>query len=51
LAAPTSLASTDGTLRAALPNARISILQGQGHVATMTAPDLVADEVARFLNE
>jgi pimeloyl-ACP methyl ester carboxylesterase len=38
-------------IRAALPNARVSILSGQGHVAIMTAPELVADEVARFLSE
>jgi hypothetical protein len=25
--------------------------RGQGHVAIMTAPDLVAAEVARFLSE
>jgi pimeloyl-ACP methyl ester carboxylesterase len=38
-------------IRAALPDARVSILRGQGHVAIMTAPELVADEVARFLSE
>jgi pimeloyl-ACP methyl ester carboxylesterase len=37
-------------LRAALPDARVAILRGQGHAAIMTAPELVADEVARFLS-
>jgi pimeloyl-ACP methyl ester carboxylesterase len=37
--------------RAALPDARVSILRGQGHAAIMTAPELVAEEVARFLND
>jgi pimeloyl-ACP methyl ester carboxylesterase len=38
-------------IRAALPNTRVSLLRGQGHVAITTAPKLVADEVARFLSE
>jgi pimeloyl-ACP methyl ester carboxylesterase len=38
-------------IRAALPDARVSILRGQGHAAIMTAPELVAEEVARFLND
>ena len=38
-------------IRAALPDARVSLLRGQGHAAIMTAPALVADEVARFLQE
>jgi pimeloyl-ACP methyl ester carboxylesterase len=38
-------------IRAILPDARVAILPGQGHVAIMTAPELVADEVARFLSE
>jgi pimeloyl-ACP methyl ester carboxylesterase len=41
-------ASTE-ELSAALPNAAISILPGQGHAATTTAPSLVADEITRFL--
>jgi pimeloyl-ACP methyl ester carboxylesterase len=32
-----------------LPDARVSVLRGQGHAATVTAPELVADEVVRFL--
>ncbi|MGH3024317.1 MAG: alpha/beta fold hydrolase [Gaiellaceae bacterium] len=38
-------------IRAALPDARIAVLRGQGHMANVTAPELVADEVARFLSE
>ena len=36
-------------LCAALPDARVSVLRGQGHAATVTAPELVAGELARFL--
>jgi len=36
-------------VRAALPDARVSKLEGQGHAATMTAPKMLADEVTRFL--
>ncbi|HWB57177.1 MAG TPA: alpha/beta hydrolase [Gaiellaceae bacterium] len=38
-------------LRAALPDARVAVLPGQGHAATMTAPGLVADEIVRFATE
>jgi pimeloyl-ACP methyl ester carboxylesterase len=40
----------DGTerIRVALPDARVAVLAGQGHAATMTAPGLVAAEIARF---
>lgn len=38
-------------IQAALPNARVAILRGQGHAATMTAPQLVAGEIGRFLSE
>jgi hypothetical protein len=34
-----------------LPDNRVAVLQGEGHIALMTAPELVADEVARFLGE
>ena len=37
-------------IRAVLPDAQVSTLRGQGHVAITTAPELVADEVARFLS-
>ena len=36
-------------IRDALPDARIAVLPGEGHAAIMTAPELVADEVKRFL--
>jgi pimeloyl-ACP methyl ester carboxylesterase len=32
-----------------LPDSRVAVLEGQGHIAIMTAPELVADEAARFL--
>jgi pimeloyl-ACP methyl ester carboxylesterase len=43
----------DGTeqIRDALPDARIAVLPGEGHAAIMTAPELVAEEVIRFLAE
>ncbi len=34
-----------------LPNSRVVVLAGQGHVAIMTAPELLVAEVVRFLNE
>jgi pimeloyl-ACP methyl ester carboxylesterase len=45
-------APDEGTerIRAVLPNARVAMLPGQGHMATVTAPELVADELARFLS-
>jgi pimeloyl-ACP methyl ester carboxylesterase len=61
LAAPTLLLlgevspgwAREGTarIRAVLPDARVTILPGQGHAAIMTAPELVAENVARFLME
>jgi len=36
-------------IRGAVPQARIAVLPGQAHVATLTAPELVADELTRFL--
>jgi pimeloyl-ACP methyl ester carboxylesterase len=33
-----------------LPNARLIVLEGQGHVAHSTAPDLFASEVVTFLS-
>jgi pimeloyl-ACP methyl ester carboxylesterase len=38
-------------LNDALPNSRISVLEGQGHVAMNTAPDLFIDEVLAFVQE
>ncbi len=37
-------------VQSVLPNSRVAMLEGEGHIAILTAPDLVADEVARFLN-
>ena len=34
-----------------LPESRVAVLEGEGHIALMTAPELVADELARFLGE
>ena len=36
---------------AGLPNARIRVLDGQAHVAQLTAPGVLAREVLRFLEE
>lgn len=38
-------------LNDALPNSRISVLEGQGHVAMNTAPELFIDEVLAFIHE
>jgi pimeloyl-ACP methyl ester carboxylesterase len=38
-------------VQSALPDNRVAVLQSEGHTALMTAPELVADEVARFLGE
>jgi pimeloyl-ACP methyl ester carboxylesterase len=36
-------------IQAAIPNAQLRVLPGQGHVAILTAPELVAGELLRFL--
>jgi pimeloyl-ACP methyl ester carboxylesterase len=36
-------------LQAALSNAELRVLAGQGHLATHTAPDLLAEEIVTFL--
>jgi pimeloyl-ACP methyl ester carboxylesterase len=38
-------------VQSVLPDKQVAVLQGEGHTALMTAPELVADEVARFLGE
>jgi pimeloyl-ACP methyl ester carboxylesterase len=38
-------------LAAALPNARVVTMQGQGHVAMLTAPEVLASEVTSFLTD
>jgi pimeloyl-ACP methyl ester carboxylesterase len=43
-----------GAMRAlggALPNSELHILAGQGHLATQTAPDLLAGEILRFIGK
>jgi pimeloyl-ACP methyl ester carboxylesterase len=37
------------TVAAAIPDARITVLDGQGHVADLLAPELVADALVSFL--
>jgi pimeloyl-ACP methyl ester carboxylesterase len=39
------------TVAASLPNARIAVLEGQGHGADITAPELVAEQLLAFLRE
>jgi pimeloyl-ACP methyl ester carboxylesterase len=39
------------TLRATLPNCRITVMPGQQHIAMDTAPELFSREVLAFLNE
>ena len=34
-----------------LPDSRVAVLEGEGHLAILTAPQLVAGQVARFLGE
>ena len=46
---PPSEAESTAMLAAALPGARVVTLAGQGHVAMLTAPELFAAEVLRFL--
>jgi hypothetical protein len=38
-------------LDAALPNSRLHALAGQGHLATHTAPELLAAEILAFLDD
>ena len=37
-------------IEAALPNSRVAVLPGQGHIAMYTAPDLFVKEVLTFVN-
>jgi pimeloyl-ACP methyl ester carboxylesterase len=36
-------------LQATLPQAELRILAGQGHLATHTAPEVLAEEIVSFL--
>jgi pimeloyl-ACP methyl ester carboxylesterase len=47
--APHPLRDTTEALGRMLPHARISELKGQGHLANLRAPELVADRVREFL--
>lgn len=40
-----------GTVAAALPDARIVVLEGQQHVADILAPEVVAGHLAAFLRD
>jgi pimeloyl-ACP methyl ester carboxylesterase len=48
---PQFLKAATETLNTALPNSRIAVLPGQQHTAMYTAPDLLADEIIRFVLE
>lgn len=48
---PDKLASPSRALHAALPESRLAILTGQGHVAMTTAPAVFLDAVLGFLSE
>jgi pimeloyl-ACP methyl ester carboxylesterase len=39
------------TVAAALPDARVTVLDGQGHTADIVAPELVAEQLLAFLRE
>jgi pimeloyl-ACP methyl ester carboxylesterase len=46
---PPGEAESTAELAASLPGARVVTLEGQGHVAMLTAPELFAAEVLAFL--
>ncbi|HXH22934.1 MAG TPA: alpha/beta hydrolase [Dehalococcoidia bacterium] len=48
-ASPPSLTRPSAMLAAALPEARVAVMPGQGHTAMNTAPDLFVREVLSFL--
>jgi pimeloyl-ACP methyl ester carboxylesterase len=47
---PAHLTAPARALEAALPDARLAVLEGQGHVAMTTAPDLFLSTVVGFLS-
>jgi pimeloyl-ACP methyl ester carboxylesterase len=49
--APHPLRDTTEALRRTLPHSRLSELEGQGHLANLRAPELVAERVREFLTE
>jgi pimeloyl-ACP methyl ester carboxylesterase len=46
---PSFFKKTTETLHVHLPNSQIAVLQGQQHSAMLTAPELLANEIIRFL--
>lgn len=42
---PQSVKDATGAVDDGLPDSRIVVLEGQGHIATTTAPELFVDEV------
>lgn len=48
---PQSVKDATGAVDDGLPNSRIVILEGQGHIATTTAPELFVDEVLASIRE
>ena len=50
-ASPESFRVTTETLNAWLPDSQVVVLPGQQHSAMLTAPDLFAQEVIRFLTD
>lgn len=46
---PSFFKQTTETLHAHLPNSQITVLSGQQHSAMLTAPELFANEIVRFL--
>ncbi len=48
---PAELTAPTRTLDTALPDSRIVVLEGQGHVAMTTAPELLLREVIGFLSD
>ncbi len=48
---PSGFKADTETLAAGLPDARVAVLEGQGHTADALAPELVADHLLSFLSE
>lgn len=48
---PAEISADPDVVAAALPDARIRVLDGQAHMAHLTAPDLFADELLAFLRD
>lgn len=48
---PESIQGRPADVAAALPDARIRVLAGQGHLANVTAPDLLAGVLLEFLSD